>query len=306
MMEMETNMKMSLFRIAAFLLACLMLPLFAFAEGTAVYALETRTFPLRQCLDDEKEPAESEMTLYFVNGGDIPYVKLSEYMVFLRRLFSDMGKGDIEFVITASEQLPHLFSVSRADNHSFMVLNTEEDSVILSGSNFLNDAGVTALVTVIDLPEPEEYDVAALLELAMEMKASGQYTDEEIQAAVQRKDDDSSPKMFTPSGKSFNQFGKMAKIPLADYAIDLIAAEGECYIPMQTLSDLLLSLQYVNLVFTGEEILCAAYGTEFIRQMYTAAPEQMSPGFAQFNYQELMLLLDTYYGLKDEHRIGTF
>ena len=29
MMEMETNMKMSLFRIAAFLLACLMLPLFA-------------------------------------------------------------------------------------------------------------------------------------------------------------------------------------------------------------------------------------------------------------------------------------
>lgn len=213
MMEMETNMKMSLFRIAAFLLACLMLPLFAFAEGTAVYALETRTFPLRQCLDDEKEPAESEMTLYFVNGGDIPYVKLSEYMVFLRRLFSDMGKGDIEFVITASEQLPHLFSVSRADNHSFMVLNTEEDSVILSGSNFLNDAGVTALVTVIDLPEPEEYDVAALLELAMEMKSSGQYTDEEIQAAVQRKDDGNGPKMFTPSGKSFNQFGKMVKIP---------------------------------------------------------------------------------------------
>ena len=306
MMEMETNMKMSLFRIAAFLLACLMLPLFAFAEGTAVYALETRTFPLRQCLDDEKEPAESEMTLYFVNGGDIPYVKLSEYMVFLRRLFSDMGKGDIEFVITASEQLPHLFSVSRADNHSFMVLNTEEDSVILSGSNFLNDAGVTALVTVIDLPEPEEYDVAALLELAMEMKSSGQYTDDEIQAAVQRKDDDNGPKMFTPSGKSFNQFGKMAKIPLADYAVDLIAANGECYVPMQTLSDLLLSLQYINLVFTGEEILCAAYGTEFVSQMYSAAPQEMSPDFAQFNYNELMLLLDTYYGLKDEHRIVTF
>ena len=52
---------------------------------------------------------------------------------------------------------------------------------------------------------------------------------------------------------------------------------------MQTLSDLLLSLQYVNLVFTGEEILCAKYGTEFISQIYKAAPQQMSPEFAQFN-----------------------
>ena len=227
-------------------------------------------------------------------------------MVFLRRLFSDMDKGDIEFTVTASAQLPHLFSVTRADNHSSMVLNTEEDSILLSGSNFLNDAGVTALVTVIDLPEPEENDVAALLELAMKMKASGQYSDEEIMAAVQQKENDGEPKMFTPSGKSFNKFGEIAKIPLADYDIDLIAAEGECYIPLQTLSNLLLSLQYINLVFNGKEILCAAYGTEFIGQMYTAAPEQMSPGFAQFNFHELMLLLDTYYGLKDEHHIGIF
>ncbi|MBR3430824.1 MAG: hypothetical protein IKG87_12055, partial [Clostridia bacterium] len=169
-------MKNTFIRITAFLLAFLMLPLFAFAEGTSEYTLEAKTFPFRQCLDDGKAPVESGMTLYFVNGGDIPYVKLSEYTVFLKRLFSDMDKGEIEYAITASEQLPHLFSVTRADNHSFMVLNTEEDSVILSGSNFLNDADVTALVTVIDLPEPEEYDVAALLEKAMEMKASGQYT----------------------------------------------------------------------------------------------------------------------------------
>ena len=299
-------MKNTFIRITAFLLAFLMLPLFAFAEEPAAYTLEAKTFLCRQCLDDAKEPVESEMTLYFVNGSDIPYVKLSEHMVFLRRLFSDMDKGDIEFVITASEQLPHLFSVTRADNHSFMVLNTEEDSVILSGNNFLNDADVTALVTVIDLPEPEEYDVAALLEKAMEMKASGQYTDEEIQAAIIPKEEDGEPKMFSPSGKSFNQFGEMAKIPLADYSIDLIASEGECYIPMQTLSDLLLSPQYILLVFNGEEIICTAYGTEFVSQMYAAAPQEMSPAFAQFNYTELMLLLDTYYGLKEEHHIGSF
>lgn len=299
-------MKNCYIRITAFLLAFLMLPLCAFAEETAEYTLEAKTFSLRQCLDDKVEPAESEMTLYFVNGGDIPYVKLSEYLVFLRRLFIDMKKGDIEFTLTSSEQFPHVFSVTRADNHSFMILNTEEDSVILSGSNFLNDAGVTALVTVIDLPEPEEFDVAALFEQAMKMKESSQYTDEEIQAAIQKKEDDGSPKMFTPSGRSFNQFGEISKTPLAEYSIDLIALEGECYIPMQTLSDLLLSLQYIHLVFNGEEILCARYGTEFISQMYKAAPQQMSPEFAQFNYNELTLLLDTYYGLKDEHHISSF
>lgn len=299
-------MKSSFIRVAAFLLAFLTLPLFSFAEEPPEYTLEAKIFPCRQCLDDAKEPVESEMTLYFVNGGDIPYMKLSEYTVFIKRLFSDMGKGDIEFVITASEQLPHLFSVTRADNHSFMVLNTEEDSVIFSGNNFLNDADVTALVTVIDLPEPEEYDVAALLEKAMEMQESGLYTDEEIKAAILPKEDDSEPKMFSPSGKSFNQFGEMAKIPLADYSIDLIVSEGECYIPMQTLSDLILSPQYILLIFNGEEVICTAYGTEFVSQMYKAAPQEMSPAFAQFNYNELMLLLDTYYGLKNEHHIGSF
>ena len=128
-------MKNCYIRITAFLLAFLMLPLCAFAEETAEYTLEAKTFSLRQCLDDKVEPAESEMTLYFVNGGDIPYVKLSEYLVFLRRLFIDMNKGNIDFTLTSSEQFPHVFSVTRADNHSFMILNTEEDSVILSGSN---------------------------------------------------------------------------------------------------------------------------------------------------------------------------
>ena len=74
-------MKNTSLRITAFLLAFLMLPLFAFAEGTAEYTLEAKTFPCRQCLDDAKEPVESEMTLYFVNGGDISYVKLSEMWV---------------------------------------------------------------------------------------------------------------------------------------------------------------------------------------------------------------------------------
>ena len=48
--EAETNMKNSFIRITAFLLAFLMLPFFAFAEETAVYTLEAKTYPLRRRL----------------------------------------------------------------------------------------------------------------------------------------------------------------------------------------------------------------------------------------------------------------
>lgn len=45
--------------------------------------MEGVTYPyLRQLTAEEKEPTESEMTLYFVDGGDISYVALSEYMPF--------------------------------------------------------------------------------------------------------------------------------------------------------------------------------------------------------------------------------
>ena len=73
------NMKNCFIRIMTFLLAFIMLPLFAFAEETASYALEAKTFPLRQCLDDNLEPAESEMTLYFVNGGDTAFITFDSF-----------------------------------------------------------------------------------------------------------------------------------------------------------------------------------------------------------------------------------
>ena len=293
-------------RILALFLAMLMLPVFAFSEETAGYTVEEKTFPCLRCFSDAEEPAESEMTLAFVNGSDIPYVKLSEYMAFLSSLFRDMGKGEIVYSIAASEQPAHIYSVTRADNKSFMIFNPEDDTIILSGSNFVNDAGVTALVTVIDLPEPKELDYKELLEKAVEMQQSGQYSQEEIKAAILPEEEDSAPEMFRLSGRTFNQFGKIVKIPLADYSIDMFTLDGECYIPMQTMCDLLLSLQYIHLVFNGEKIVCTVFGEEFITQMYTAEPREMSPEFAEFNYNELLLLLDTCYGLKDDHHISSF
>ena len=52
-------------------------------------AIEGKTYPFRLQLDSKKDPETREITLYFVNGGDIPYVALSEYMPFVGEIYKD-------------------------------------------------------------------------------------------------------------------------------------------------------------------------------------------------------------------------
>ena len=247
------------------------------ASQTASTTIEGKTYPMQRCFDDSEEPVESDMTLYFINDGDIPYVRISDYFPLLTELFSALNKGEIEYSIITPGKIENTFTVTRPDNDSYLVFNTEEDIITLSGSNFTNDAGVTALVTALDLPEPGK---------------------EEQDPGVR--------KMFRASSASFNQFGEFLRISLADYNIDMISEGDECYVPLQTMNDLLLSEQYTYLVFNGEKLICAAYGTDFIKEMYTAKPQEMSPEYAAFNSNELMMLLDNFYGLKEEHNIKSF
>ena len=246
-------------------------------EEAISYTIEGKTYPMQRCFDDAEEPVESDMTLYFINDGDIPYVRISDYIPLLTELFSASNKGEIEYSIITPGKIENTFTVTRSDNDSYLVFNTDEDVITLSGSNFTNDAGTTALVTAMDLPEPDK---------------------EEQNTGI--------PKMFQASTGSFNQFGEFLRISLADYNIDMISEGDECYVPLQTMNDILLSEQYIYLVFNGEKLICATYGTDFIKEMYTAKPQEMSPEYAAFNSNELMMLLDNFYGLKEEHNIKSF
>ena len=120
------------------------------------YTIEGKTYPMQRCFDDSEEPVESDMTLYFINDGDIPYVRISDYIPLLTELFSALNKGEIEYSIITPGKIENTFTVTRSDNDSYLVFNTEEDVITLSGSNFTNDAGTTALVTALDLPEPDK------------------------------------------------------------------------------------------------------------------------------------------------------
>lgn len=68
-----------------------------------------------------------------------------------------------------------------------------------------------------------------------------------------------------------------------------------------------MSPLYHNVVFTGEKLFIIPYGSDVINEMYdTPAGDQMSEELAQFNYNELLFNLDSFYGLKAEHGVESF
>ena len=78
--------------------------------------------------------------------------------------------------------------------------------------------------------------------------------------------------------------------------IDIVEADGECYIPFQTMNDLLINDTYMQYVFDGERVLGFFYGCSLMNELDSSPKHAMSEAFARFNYNELCLLLDCKYG----------
>jgi len=340
-------MKKTANRLLALLLALMLLLACAAQAEPAVipdetpesHTVEGVTYPyLRQFSDEEKDPTESEMTLYFVDGGDIPYVALSEYMPFLSGLLGELGKGEITYEISAEgeDDLYH-FEVTRPDNGSILFVFPERDQLMFSNYNtFTQTVGSKILVSAKDMPEAETIspmDLAEMMTAAANLDEEDMALAEEVLAPEAGEGEAEAPTEETPvedvetpteqaevpdmpvtSGSLFalkegmylNRAGNDITLTLADYTIDLVAVDGECYVPFQTLNDLLLTDDYMQYVFDGEKVIGGAYGCSVLNRMDSAPKHEMSEAFAIFNFQELCLMLDCKYGLKPEHNIDNF
>ena len=91
---------------------CLCLALFlacpaavAEASGTSEAAIEKKTYPYLYCFQDDTEPLTSEMNLYFVNGGDVPYVALTEFLPVLTEMYNTIQKCDKDHLISYELQV---------------------------------------------------------------------------------------------------------------------------------------------------------------------------------------------------------
>ena len=311
-------------------------------EAPETYTVEARTFPYLHQFDSEKDPIEGEMTLYFVDGGDIPYVALDEYAAFLSDILAERGKEGIEYKVENPGDAE--FSVSREDNGATMFVNTDNDVLFFLNMNgFTLPVGSKAAVTVLDLPEAEPIDLDQMSRTALgawkllngesvpienlvadpsdipEDERGKDFSElmTEVDADESTSaDDQSTPAnankekhLFTMAGYDgyyHNRLGDTVEFNMNDYMIDLIAVDGVCYLPFQTMNDIFLGSEYLQYIFTGEKVLGCAYKAPLADKRFDEEPRAFSEDFAMFNYNELRFLLDSFYGLKPEHNIKDF
>ena len=238
------------------------------------YVLEAQTYPMRTELD-RNGVKEREITLYFVNGEDIPYVALTEYMPFVGETYQDddISCPAAEYEIT--HPVKGHTMVTRTDNGSSMDIDAEKDTIdFLAMDAFVGTPTNNAPAAILSLGESGVGGVSNLFE-----------------------DDASS---YYRSGEALITYD------MSEYLIDFIEVDEECYAPMQTINDLLIARNAKVSVFTGEEVLVSSVSKKLIDEMYSAPTRTMSEEFAQYNYNELRFVMDHYYGLKEQHNIQSF
>ena len=313
-------MKKHLFSLICLLLALTLAWPAAFAETgeTAAYAIEKKTCPYLHCFEKDTEPVTGEMNLYFVNGGDVPYVALTEFIPVLTEMYNTTLKCDegsqvsFDLQVTGQPDGSSVFIVSRPDNGSTWIIQPGDDTMTFTNYNsFSLKPGASALVSVTDLPDLKQtIDLSELLLEMMYADRDGQDTtvlQMKLLSGLKAEDDPAAEHtLFVSSNKVYNRNGEPLTMDLGKYSIDIVSQENECYLPLQTMSDVFFSLQYIYYVFNGEKVIGDVYNGQLIDQAYEAGPADMSQEYALFNFHELCFVMDYFYGLKAEHRIDSF
>ena len=313
-------MKKHLFSLICLLLALTLAWPAAFAETgeTAAYAIGKKTCPYLHCFEKDTEPVTGEMNLYFVSGGDVPYVALTEFIPVLTEMYNTTLKCDegsqvsFELQVAGQPDGSSVFIVSRPDNGSTWIIQPGDDTMTFTNYNsFSLKPGASALVSVTDLPDLKQtIDLSELLLEMMYADRDGQDTtvlQMKLLSGLKAEDDPAAEHtLFVSSNKVYNRNGEPLTMDLGKYSIDIVSQENECYLPLQTMSDVFFSLQYIYYVFNGEKVIGDVYNGQLIDQAYEAGPADMSQEYALFNFHELCFVMDYFYGLKAEHRIDSF
>ena len=248
--------------------------LFTVKEHT--YQIDTKTVPLYQGFSDEESTFDIEIA--FLDGEtNVPYVTLETMKEMLYRWVSmakasDGGKNyDLEI-----EKNGDIVILTR-ENQYPVKINFAENTI-------------------------EFYDYDAFIKISpdaplMDVIASTGY------------DDNGEPALFQKSDTSFERYGGPLTLKPGAYGIDLVYQDDEYYIPLQLISDFILTNYGGNVVYNTEAVCIVYIGRpDYLEDAFypTDVPKERSEDLIAFNYKELCLALDTLYGLKAQHNITDF
>ena len=147
-------------------------------------------------------------------------------MPLLSEALEGSGIEGIEYEVERLEENGHIYAVSRPDNKSILSINTETDLMSFTDFNtFTQKPDVTALVTIADLPDPQEVDNDAFLE-----ELSAAETEEERLEIAQKYERMGNVEngLIQAAAASFNRFGTsriVASAPLWSRA----SARARCF-----------------------------------------------------------------------------
>lgn len=214
--------------------------------------------------------AHTEVTLYFAGEtNDIPYISMKEIPNILNQILLTVYQ-DTGYELEFDEIEDGIQGVGR-ENDSFTLVDFNKGLLWFSDYNDFFKRSYT----------PSAMDA---------LNATGFNSEGE-------------PQLFLRSEDSFRRSDRLIEVSLDNYGIDVYYTDGVGYLPLQTVSDLFLAPYNITIVFNGEMvgILVAGNLGALSELYYSASTGERSPELAEFYYNELCLVFDMYYGLKEAH-----
>ena len=223
-----------------------------------------------------------QLGFFFMDGvEDLPWVEMESWCDFMNRLYQSMA--DEGYLLTFAAEGERI-TLTR-ENGFFMMVDFSSNEIYFNDFNmFVHNSTDSSLLDILSQSGFNDQGEAALFQRI--------------------------------SKGTFDRLGDAVTLPLADYGIHLIHQDGKGYIPFQTLGDFLITPSlYQNTFFNGKAVFIATrdcFGTAaegytpLGEYYYSAQPCQRSAELAEYGYNELCLMLDCMYGLKEIHEISGF
>ncbi len=255
----------------------------AFAQNSepSSHEITERTYTFYNGFIDDK--LEEPFPLYFMNGvDDVPYVELEswmELMIFLNRDWLKDPNYDLMFSAEGTD------AAYVRENEYHMQFDFAEKTILFDDFNaFVHSSSEGSLLDILSASGFTEAGESELFQRNLEA--------------------------------SYDRYGDEVKLNLSDYHIPMVMQDGNYYLPLQTMNDILVSpVLRAAILFNGECLMIInreLFGSvsrglsELGELYYKAQPGERSRELAEFGYYELCFVLDNFYGLKEPHEITSF
>ncbi len=225
--------------------------------------------------------------VYFIGDSDVPYMSLeqvAELYPYLMKTYVHKGHEEIEFGLRYTRE-GNIGTLTRTDGDPYtMIVDCDADTI-----------------TFYDFDAFQRLEADRVLIDVLEADSANSEEENSL---------------FLRAPGSYERYGDPVVLDAGAYGIDLAADENGIYVPMQTFSDFLLALHYINLLYNGDAVFFVKYGDlgegliaerkPMGELYYQAEKRQISEKMGQFSYNELCLAFDNLYGLKEAHGIACF